>query len=171
MEEVEIKFKIKDPTAIKRKITVLKPTYKGKLHQKDLWFDNPDKNWRKRGAALRIRQQDKRLFLAIKDKQRVDGRVRRAEEVEVEIGGDFEKVKKFWEQTSLVVDHLIEKEREVWDYRGLEITLDKVKNLGTFLELEGTEGAIEDAVVKLGLEKEPRIVETYGQIVEKHAKN
>ncbi len=89
----------------------------------------------------------------------------------MEIGGDFEKVKKFWEQTSLVVDHLIEKEREVWDYRGLEITLDKVKNLGTFLELEGTEGAIEDAVVKLGLEKEPRIVEHYGQLVEKQAKN
>lgn len=169
MEEIELKFKIEDPKAIKKKLAEIGAKYEGKFQQRDLWIDTPAKRWKKQGKGLRIRQQNGKLFLALKDEQSY-GKVRKALEIEVDVGGNFDEFKNFWERIGFVADHFIEKEREVWQLGALEIVLDTVKDLGIFLELEGPEEEIEAAIIKLGLEKEPRIVEHYGQLVEKQGK-
>lgn len=175
MEEIELKFKIEDPEAIKQKLAEVGAKNEGKVQQRDLWIDTPDKRWKKQGKGLRIRQQKRvpggtpqsaQLFLALKDEQSY-GKVRKALEIEVDVGGSFEEFKNFWERLGFVADCFLEKEREVWKLGALEIVLDDVKDLGIFLELEGPEEEIEAAIIKLGLEKEPRIVEHYGQLIEK----
>lgn len=163
MKEIEVKFKIKDIDAIKRKIKKIGIQYKGRFSLIDTWFDTPNKQLRKKKRGLRLRLQGRKKILTFKRDEILNHLVREAEEIEVDIN-DSNRIRRIIEGLGFQEDLIIKKEREVWLIGKLEIVLDRVEGLGTFLELEGSKKDIEEVVKKLGLEKTHRITVHYSQL-------
>lgn len=164
MKEIELKFEIENYNEIRSRIEKVDAEYKGNYRQIDLWLDTKDWRLRHEGKGLRIRRQNSSTVLTLKDKQAY-AEVREAEELEVRID-NFEKTFEIFKRSGFLVDMEIDKEREVWKHGGVEVCLDKVKDLGTFLELEGPREDIERVIKELKLENLPRITKHYGQLIE-----
>lgn len=138
--EVEIKAKIDNFEEIRRKVSL-----KGKLIKsirqideyyvpchRDFFAQKPHPTeW------LRIRTNpDKIVFEYDKSvNKRADGKQEYAEEYETEILSveDFKKILNFLDFKKIIT---VDKQREYWDCGNLEIALDRVKGLGSFIEAE-----------------------------------
>ncbi len=168
MREIEVKFEVKDIRAIKQKIKKIGAKYKGKHSQLDIWFDTLEKSLGKKRTGLRLRRQEGKTMLTVKGKQVFGKSFREAEESEVRVS-DFDKTRKMLAELGFQRELIIKKEREVWERGNLSIVLDRVEDLGTFLELEGSKRDIEKAIKDLGLEKARRIIDHYGQLFFKKA--
>lgn len=166
MREIEVKFEIEDIETIRHKIESIGARYEGMYPQIDIWFDTPDEALKKKGCGLRLRLQGEEATLTLKEKLVVGKSVREGEEHEIEVG-DFDKAKEILEKLGFQERLSYQKEREEWVIENVSIVLDRVENLGVFLELEGAKEDIEEVIKKLGLEKAQRITEHYGQIYEK----
>lgn len=71
------------------------------------------------------------------------------DEFELEIG-DAEKLRKIFSSLDIRSLVVVEKEREIYEADGVEISLDKVKDLGHFIEIEATgSGSVEETREKL----------------------
>jgi adenylate cyclase class 2 len=169
MREIEVKFKIKDFDALKRKIEKIGARYKDKFSQSDTWFVFPGKKRAKKWRGFRLRSQKGKAILTLKKDQVVDRLIREAEEIEVEVS-DFERMMRILVGLGFQKEINIKKERETWQIGEVEIALDKVEKLGNFLELEGPKKEIEAVVKKLGLERAKRITLHYGQLFVQKAK-
>lgn len=169
MREIEVKFKIEDSEPIKAKINKLAATYRGRCFQVDRWMDTEDDQLKKRGWGLRLREENGRATFTFKGELIEGERFREQKEIEVEVK-DCKKMRKILEGLGYKERYILRKEREKWEKEDLEIVLDRVENLGTFLELEGNKKRIEEAIRNLGLKKAERITEHYGEIYEETLK-
>lgn len=166
MREIEVKFEIENIEAVKHKIESIGARYEGLYPQLDIWFDTREEILKRKGCGLRLRLQGEEATLTLKEKLVVGKLVREAEEHEVGVD-DFDKTKEILEKLGFQEKLSYQKEREEWVIENVSIILDRVENLGVFLELEGAKEDIEEVIKKLGLEKAQRITEHYGQIYEK----
>jgi adenylate cyclase class 2 len=168
MREIEVKFEIKDIRAIRRKIKRIGAKYRGKQLHLDIWFDTKSGALKKKKIGLRLRRQNGKALLTLKTSQVIDRSMREAEETEIQVK-NFEKAKEVLKKIGFQERTLVQKEREVWQKKGVEFVLDKVKDLGTFLELEGSRRKdIEEAII--GLENASRIVAHYVRLLEEQGK-
>ncbi len=135
--EVEIKAKIKDPSEVRNKLSAL--TYLGKRVERDVYFNYDCKggccrDFSRTDEAIRLRRVNGRCVLTYKGPRlSVSTKVR--EEIELEVS-DCEAVEKFLKKLCLKPVIVIEKTRESWKRGDITITLDYVKELGWFIEIE-----------------------------------
>lgn len=163
MKEIELKFKVEEDYGVfKSKIEKTGVKYRGKYQQTDIWLDTKDGRLRQERKGLRIRQQNGKATLTLKSKQ-VYGKFREAEELEVVID-DFKKTFGIFGELGFEIYIKIKKEREIWKLGDIEVCLDKVEDLGVFLELEGSKKGIEEAIKRLGLKTSARITKHYGEL-------
>ncbi len=165
MKEIELKFKIKNYNNTRLKIESTGAEYKGKYRQLDLWLDTKNKRLKREKEGLRIRQQNNKSVLTFKKTEQSDGKFREAEELETEIS-DPKTALEIFKRLGFETRVEIRKEREVWKLGKVEISLDGVKDLGTFLELEGSKENIEKVITKLGFKSLSRIIKHYGELQE-----
>ena len=138
--EVEIKVKVDDLKEIKKKVSKIGKLIKSIKQiddyyvpcHRDFFANKPQPiEW------LRIRTNpDKTVFEYTKSiNMRADGDYDYAEEYETEIldKKEMEKILKFLDFKKIVT---VEKKREYWMCGGIEVALDDVKGLGTFIEAE-----------------------------------
>jgi adenylate cyclase class 2 len=139
--EIELKFEIRDLNVqsqimdfLHTNATLLKET-----HQKDTYFSHkeflevlpPIKR-------LRVRESDKGNSINRKDRKVVDGvNQNYCDEYETSIG-DTETVTKILTALDIKPLVVVDKKRKVYQYQDIEISLDEVKDLGTFIELEAS---------------------------------
>jgi adenylate cyclase class 2 len=171
MKEIELKFKIKNYNNTRLKIESVGAEYKGKYRQLDLWLDTKNRRLKREKEGLRVRQQDNKTVLTFKKIEQSDGKFREAEEIETKISNPTITLEIF-KRLGFETDVKIRKEREIWRIGKVEICLDKVKDLGIFLELEGSRKDIEEVIKKLGFKNLPRIIKHYKELQEeKRSKN
>ncbi len=138
--EIEVKYRVDRFSDI---ISILDSLGANKykiVHEKDIYFQHPCRDFQKSDEALRIRiENDKNIFLTYKGK-RIDFFPKKRKEITIHI----EKLKNIM----LILKSLgfkelavIEKKREYWLLGEWIISLDDVKKLGYFIEIEyrGTE--------------------------------
>ena len=146
-DEVEIKIEIDNFDEIKAKVVSRGKLIKS-IKQVDDYFIPCHRDFFAQKPHpiewLRIRTNpDKVIFEYDKSiNKKANGEQECAEEYETEISnvGEFRKILNFLDFKKVVA---VDKQREYWDCGDLEITLDKIEGLGSFIEVEA-KGDFED---------------------------
>lgn len=156
-QEIEIKFKIKNPGLIRRILKNQKAKFIGKVFEKTLRFDTPDNRLEKNGKFLRIRTGFKNVMTF---KKKIESKkFKEREEIELEIS-DPNRMKIILENLGFTKIRIMEKYREKWQLKNAEICIDKLP-MGNFIEIEGRKNIIKKVVKILGLDFNDGITATY----------
>ena len=110
-----------------------------------------------RGATLRLRKIGDFTMLTYKEKVKGDNSAKRKIEYETNVS-DVDATENIIERLGYRLSAVYEKRRKYWQMGDVEVVLDELP-FGLYMEIEGTEEAIEKAAKKLGLkeiEHEPR---------------
>lgn len=159
--ETEVKIKIEDPNVIREKIIDLGLTSSGKVIEKNIMYDTPEKSLKKQGKHLRIRD-DGTIKITFKGPVKEHDYLKIRDEPEIIIS-DKKNAEDILIGLGFIPQFVYEKERETFklkDGNG-EVVIDKLPFLGYFIEIESSESIIEKLIVGLGLKKEDAIKKGY----------
>jgi predicted adenylyl cyclase CyaB len=159
-KEIEIKFKIKNLNLIKRKLKDKKAKFIGKTLERTIKFDTENKDLEKKGKFLRVRTGFKNVITFKRKIKRKDTKFKEREEIELEIS-EPEKMKVILENLGFTKKWMMEKYREKWILGDAEIVIDKLPEMGNFLEIEGNKKSIQKTAKLLGLRLADGITATY----------
>ena len=171
-KEIEVKAKVKDVLVLKSKIEKLGSVLSDPIIQDDTVFINFTGDFTKSAPGtnfLRIRKAKGKILFTLKQSQKND---LDCIEKEVEISDAVQ----FKEALELMGYHeavQVHKTRMKTKYNGMEICLDEVQGLGSFIEVEKiTEGdgeVIQDELFQflqtLGVQKEDRVMIGYDTLI------
>ena len=176
-EEIEAKVRIADPEAFRRRMVERSESGGETVFEDNRLFDDPAGTLRRRGAALRVREERPvaggeplRATLTYKG-PRAESELKRREEIEIEVQaapGFAEAtpgapgLAAIFEAMGLRETFRYQKRRSVWRIGECEIALDELPHLGWFVEVEGpTERAVRAGLEDLGLADEPLVADDY----------
>jgi adenylate cyclase class 2 len=165
-QELEVKLYLLDLPAFQRRLEALggKPV-QARVHEINLRFDTPEGELARASQVLRLRQ-DQGARLTYKGPGKIVGGVRARREIEFSVG-DFDAARSFLEALGYQVSLMYEKYRATYKLDGVLVTLDEMP-YGTFAELEGPDaGSIQALALKLGVNWEARIVDSYTFLFER----
>ena len=135
MIEVEMKIKISENDFLKlEKELSVKGKRKIEENMDDLYFQHPCRDFKVTDEALRIRRCNSDLFITYKG-PKLGKEMKTREEIEFKIE-DFDKAKRAFEKLGFIPVAHVKKRRISYKYGDYTISLDKVNQLGTFLEIE-----------------------------------
>ena len=138
MIEVEVKAHVTNFEDVKNKLTEIGAEKIGKEHQMDVYFNAPHKDFAQTDEALRIREipenGGKRIILTYKG-AKLDGVSKTRKEIEVDVS-DSEKMASILGNIGFRAAANVEKDRVIYLFNDSVISLDRVKNVGSFVEIE-----------------------------------
>jgi len=129
--EVEIKAKCNDLNSVKRQLIKLKTGPAGTKRQLDQYYNLPHKDLRGTKTYVRLRKIGSKGIFALHENLNIG--TTKETEVEVDNVKEFEKI---LEGLGLTKLGLIDKKREKFILGEFEVCLDKVKGIGSFVEIE-----------------------------------
>lgn len=172
MREIEVKARVKNLQGLLSKANKLGIIFNESIVQVDttyetkLEYDNPDWN------IFRIRKQGNKNILTMKYKASSRSRDNHERETVIE---DAKEVEHMLERVGYSLGVRIRKTRKIAKYKDLEICLDEVDDLGTFIEVEklADDNADVDAIQnelwgilsKLGIDPEDRVHKGYDTLM------
>jgi adenylate cyclase class 2 len=130
--EVEVKARVKDLKAVEAKVKAMGFTFEGTEEHSDIYFKHPSRDFASTDEALRIRTLGGKSVLTYKG-PKVDKVSKTREEVEVEVRGDMARV---LDRVGFTPVLNVSKVRRVYKKGDIEVCLDDVDGLGTFVEVE-----------------------------------
>jgi len=151
--EIEIKFSLHNPTAVRVRLNKF-GRYKGKKREIDTYFIPSHRNFlapRYPFEWLRLRERERKYSFDYKHYHPEGARITTfcdEYQTPIEDLNSFKKILAALDFKKLVV---VDKTRETWLIEGVIVTLDKIKSLGWFIELESEKnfGGIEKTRDKL----------------------
>lgn len=169
MREIEVKAKVRDETLLLKNIAAFGISLSNPISQKDIVFSPkgtaPDAEFIEQ--ALRIRDQDGKIIFTYKK----PGPSNHLNKIEIETAiGDAEAMANICKAIGFEEIVRVNKTRQKAEYKHYEICVDKVENLGTFIEIEnlvesGDAEAIQEEIFEfmksLGVEPEDRVFKDY----------
>lgn len=140
--EVEQKFAIANPLALEQALVALGTRHDGPIVQVDTYFNHPTRDFAETDEAFRLRQVGDENCVTYKG-PKLDAATKTRREIELPLGHGAEVAKQFAEMVGLLGFRRVaqvRKERRVflvtWENRQVEVALDEVEGLGSFIELE-----------------------------------
>ena len=134
MLEVEIKSPCADPDAMRIMLSALGTGQTEARVDRDRYFNHPSRDFAETDEAVRIRSIGDRHYLTYKG-PKLSAKTKSRVEEEVSIA-DAETGRKILTALSFTEVLLVEKKREVYKLNEIEICLDTIEGLGSFVELE-----------------------------------
>ena len=134
MIEVEVKVRVNDPKLVERSIIALGASPIGIEAQADTYYSAPYRDFAKTDEALRIRIQDNKCFITYKG-AKLDTISKTRKEYEVEVK-DADNMGNILSSLSFTPVATIVKKRKKYRLGDFIISLDEVRNLGDFMEVE-----------------------------------
>jgi adenylate cyclase class 2 len=139
MFEVEMKFPVRDTAATLKQVSALGFLVSETRTEVDRYYNAPDRDFAATDEALRIRQVGDACRLTYKGpKQGQHGKIRREHEVDLNLGSA-----RMMHQILIDLRYQpsieVKKQRTIYHHaaqRDIELSLDEVAGLGTFMELE-----------------------------------
>lgn len=162
-QEIELRLKVENKEELIEKLLKLGAKFKGKKQQTDILYDSKYFSFGDLDQSLRLRNEEedgkKTALLAFKGTptHTKDGHKAR-DEFETEV--EAEPIKKILASIGFWEADVIEKERENYGYKNLDIVIDTAE-FGTFVEFEGKPEDIEALRKELRLEKAKPVLEGY----------
>lgn len=139
--EIEIKFHLKNPEQLARELDAKASPLKREVHQRDVYYNAPHRDFVSPNYPyewLRLRETRQGATLTYKHFYPEDTEVTDyCDEFETRMDNPeaFRKLLKSLNFPELLV---VEKTRTAWEFKDVEIAIDLVNDLGSFLELEAT---------------------------------
>lgn len=157
--EVELKFPLPDPTRVLAHLEQLGAERGQSIDQSDRYFNHPSRDFAQTDEALRIRSAAGRHCVTYKG-PKLDPRTKTRREIEIPFGAspDDRQVAEMLTLLGFREVRTVRKSRVPyhlnWEGRNLEVSLDDVHDLGTFLEIEtiaddATREAARDSLLRL----------------------
>ena len=168
-KEIEIKFEIKNPDLIRKKLKKMKAKLLGKAFEKTIKFDAKDLTLQKQGKFLRLRTGFQNT-ITLKKKIKQDRDFRERVEYEFKISNPKE-MEIILENLGFTKKLIMEKYREKWILGNAEVVIDKLPKMGNFIEIEGSKKSIEKTAKILGLDLKDGITATYWGLWEDYRKS
>jgi predicted adenylyl cyclase CyaB len=176
MIETEIKLRVNDPAEMRIRLKEAGAVHRKTGRNHDSFFDYPDKRLQKKGELMRLRITDqiwpdgkRKAVLTFKGRKTQKGAIKQREETEFEtkdLGGALIELHELGLRKQL--EYL--KVTEFYKMGELKITLDHFphfRELGYFMELEGTEKQIATGMKKLKLNKKDAEMQAYPEILQR----
>lgn len=135
MIEIEIKVKVNDPARIRRNIGALGCKSMEKQFQRDTYFKSSFRDFSETGEILRVRRQNPGPDLITFKGSKLKSEMKVREEIEVNISNVSDAIE-LLRRLGCEPWITIEKEREIYKFGKFIVSLDKVKDLGLFMEIE-----------------------------------
>jgi len=158
MLEIEIKSWCDDLEAVAEGLAAEGAVLSEIRNEVDVYFNHPARNFAETDEALRIRSVNGKCRLTYKG-PKLSERSKARVEHETE-AGDFNTLKSIIENLGFTASGIIEKKRSLYKIGDIEICLDAVEGLGTFVEIEkagllgtGVEEELYRLAAKLGLSR------------------
>lgn len=140
--EIEQKFRVADPAALRAKLSELGATFRPAIVQRDAYFNHPARDFAVSDEALRIRSVGDDNVITYKGKK-LGGGVKTRREIELPFGAGRETAEQFGEMLKLLgfrPSAVVEKHRTpgelTLDGVHYELALDEVEGIGSFFEAE-----------------------------------
>src|SRR5437660_2031712 len=135
MEEIEIKFAVKDMKAITEKLRKMGfRVAVGRHREKNYLFDDSAESLQKAGKLLRIRKTPSGRTLTYKGPISAASKLKHREEIECRIE-DADILLRMFEQSGFKIRTEYSKHRTVFEKNGFTISLDETE-AGNYLEVE-----------------------------------
>jgi len=169
--EQEAKFAVKSVKELREKLETLGVLHTKCRFERNLLFDTPAHDLKKRGELLRLRQTDT-VLLTWKQPtpQTATGMpsagIKAMKEVETPVN-DFEAMRLILHGLGFIEALWYEKLREVWKLGDATVCLD-ILPFGEFVEIEGEPKTIARAAVRLGLDMAQAQALTYHDLHREH---
>ena len=165
MEEIEIKFLVKESKSVTEKLRKLGfRLAAGRHHEKNYLFDDPSASLQKQGKLLRLRKTPSAQTLTYKGPISAGSKLKHREEVETRID-DPEIFLRIFREIGLTVNTEYSKYRSVYEKEGFTVSLDETE-AGNYLEVEGpSDEEITKLAEKLGYSQADFIRQTYAELI------
>lgn len=165
MEEIEIKFVVKDTKAITEKLRKLGFRIAlGRHREKNFLFDDDEGNLQKSGKLLRVRRTPSSQTLTFKGPISPTSKLKHREEIECRIENADVLIRVF-EEVGFRVRTEYSKYRTVFEKEGFNISLDETE-AGNYLEVEGpSDEEITRLGEKLGYSEQDFVRRTYAELI------
>jgi adenylate cyclase class 2 len=164
-QELEVKLYVArlEPVVHKLESFGGRLTHSRKL-ETNLRFDTPERDLSRSYQALRLRHYEVDRVTYKGPSEFVEG-VRSRREIEFSVD-NFDAARELFESLGFHVFFIYEKYRAAYEVNGVEVSVDELP-YGKFIEIEGNDaGKIRAVAVKLGLNWEARISESYTALFE-----
>lgn len=139
----------------------------------DQYFSHPNRNFAETDEALRIRETSETQKITYKG-PKFDRRSKSRQEIDISLAEDG--MDRLLETLGFQKSGIVKKERETWRYKQMTITLDRVEELGEYIEVEliGEDSADKDSIIQelrsfvteLGMNPDNQIVESYLELLQ-----
>lgn len=165
MEEIEIKFLVKDSKSVTEKLRKLGFRIAfGRHREKNYLFDDPSGSLQKQGKLLRVRQTPSAQTITYKGPISAGSKLKHREEIEGRID-DPEPFLRIFREIGFSVTTEYSKYRTVFEKEGFTVSLDETE-AGNYLEVEGpSDEEITKLAEKLGYSEADFIRQTYAELI------
>jgi len=165
MEEIEIKFPVRDSKAITEKLRKLGFRIAvGRHREKNYLFDDSSGSLQKKGKLLRIRQTPSAQTITYKGPISAASKLKHREEIETRID-DPAVFHRIFKEIGFSVTTEYSKYRTVFEKEPLVVSLDETE-AGNYLEVEGpSDEEITTFAGKLGYSEADFIRQTYAELI------
>jgi adenylate cyclase class 2 len=160
--ETETKLRLADREAFEARLAALGATPGAVDEERNVLFDAPDGELRRKGCALRIRTIGDRGLLTFKGPARVVAGVKSRRELETGVDSP-ERLAEVLGELGLAPRFTYEKRRTTWRFADSSRPLVVVDEtpIGLFAEVEGEDGAVRALCAELGVPEGDWISESY----------
>ena len=162
MLEIELKVRVESLDHVRRKLEQLNARFCGRVHEHDVYYNAPHRDFSKTDEALRVRYADGKAVVTYKGAKIKNLGLKAREELNTDIksGEIFENI---LTHLGFVRTAEVNKWRENYSLGNTSIALDDVEHLGTFVEIEvlaetdaqNAKTGIERLAKELGVEGKP----------------
>lgn len=166
--EIEVKLKVDSLPDVERKLKELGADFVAEQSQRDVQFDDANSSFIASDRCLRLRRQSvgdsMRFFLTYKGAKE-ESDFKKRQEIEIEIN-DAEMTARLLSALGYQEVLVVEKKRRLWRLGRCDVALDQVSQLGSFVEIEGSDDEIiADVQKRMGLAHLPSIAKSYPQMI------
>jgi len=132
--ELEVKVPCEDLSGLEERLRSLGAKHLEDLDQVDLYFSHPGRDFGVTDEALRLRRENERTVITYKG-PKLDKDTKLREEIELGVE-DLDRMSLVLERMGFRPVIRIAKQRTVYELEGIHFCLDRVAELGNFLEME-----------------------------------
>jgi adenylate cyclase class 2 len=135
MLEVELKVRVASLDPVRRTLQQHNARFCGRVHERDIYYNAPHRDFSKTDEALRVRFSDGKTVVTYKGAKLKDLNLKAREELNTEVGsgGTFSDI---LTRLGFIRSAEVNKWRENYRFGNASIALDEVEDLGTFVEIE-----------------------------------
>jgi len=165
MEEIEIKFRVKDTKAVTEKLRKLGFRIAvGRHHEKNYLFDDGPGSLQRAGKLLRVRKTPSSQTVTFKGPISAASKLKHREEIECRIE-QADILIRILEEVGFKVRTEYSKYRTVFEKESFNVSLDETE-AGNYLEVEGpSDEEITKLGEKLGYSEQDFVRRTYAELI------